>query len=93
MKYNKYFGKYRAIVTKVESNTGSTRIKVKCPSVLGESPSAWCNACIPLYESGTFKTSSGDNKNVYRTPKVGDPVWIEFEGGDLSLPIWVGTWR
>lgn len=92
MKYN-YYGKYRAIVTKVENSQVNTRIKVKCPSVLGESLSAWCNPCIPFYYNSEFKTSKGEDKNVYRPPKVGDPVWIEFEGGDLSKPIWVGTWR
>jgi len=25
-------------------------------------------------------------------PKVGDGVWIEFEGGDLRFPIWSGGW-
>ena len=24
-------------------------------------------------------------------PQVGDTVWIEFAGGDVSRPIWVGT--
>ena len=27
-------------------------------------------------------------------PEVGSGVWIEFEGGDVSYPIWVGCyWR
>ena len=27
-------------------------------------------------------------------PKIGAGVWIEFEGGDVSYPIWVGCyWR
>lgn len=94
MKYRQYYGKYRAIVTQVESNKLGTRLKVKCPSVLGESPSAWCNPCIPfLYTEHKLTCETGGFHHTYLVPKVGDPVWIEFEGGDLSKPIWVGTWR
>lgn len=105
MKYN-YFGKYRAIVTKVESKKYNTRIQVMCPSVLGQSPSAWCNPCIPFIDedckfvyqvdmngSSDKHTHSTEKAFPLRVPEVGDPVWVEFEGGDLSKPIWVGTWR
>lgn len=101
MKYN-YFGKYRAIVSSVESNRYNTRIKVKCPSVLGESVSAWCNPCLPfvlekavvgMNEGGTTSNHSHVLRQILQPPKVGDPVWVEFEGGDLSKPIWLGTWR
>ena len=104
--YNNFYGKYRAIVTKVEEDKINTRIQVKCPKVLGDSPSAWCLPCIPfidlekkfLYE---FKVSGSSDDHSHttkrelplRVPKVGDPVWIEFEGGNLSNPIWLGTWR
>lgn len=100
---SRYYGKYRAIVIQVESDKGATRIKVKCPSVLGDSPSAWCNPCIPfimtekasigMNEGGTATNHTHVYKTVLQPPKVGDPVWIEFEGGELSKPIWVGTWR
>lgn len=82
---SRYYGKYRALVIKVESDKGSTRIKVKCPSVLGDSPSAWCYPCVPFITTDLGK--------ILIPPKVGDPVWVEFEGGELSKPIWVGTWR
>lgn len=30
---------------------------------------------------------------VRATPKIGDPIWIEFEEGDTNKPIWVGSWE
>lgn len=93
MQHNNYYGKYRAIVTQVEGKNRATRIKVKCPDVLGDSPSAWCIPCIPFIVSHKVAVESGGYALPLNPPKVGEPVWIEFEGGDLSKPIWVGTWR
>jgi hypothetical protein len=28
---------------------------------------------------------------VLKAPPVGQGVWVEFEGGDSSFPIWTGT--
>lgn len=80
----KFFGKYRAIVTNnkdIEDKMG--RIKVKCPSVLGDSESNWCNPCSPF---------AGPNIGQVFIPNVGDSVWVEFEEGDPDKPIWVGNW-
>jgi len=35
---------------------------------------------------------AGPNAGLYTIPPVGAGVWIEFEAGDTSLPIWSGTW-
>lgn len=78
----KYFGKYRAFVSSVDDPQHRGRIKVKCPSVLGEYVSAWCEPCFPFsYERG------GD----FVLPKVNDFVWVEFEEGNPNKPIWVGS--
>lgn len=78
-----YFGKYRARVTDINDPEKRGRIRVQCPSVLQESKSPWCEPCIPVaYDGG------GD----FFLPKVGDTVWIEFEEGKSSKPIWVGNW-
>jgi hypothetical protein len=29
---------------------------------------------------------------MYAVPPIGASVWVEFEGGDLDSPIWVGGW-
>jgi hypothetical protein len=42
-------------------------------------------ACVPY---------AGSNVGVAFLPEEGSGVWIEFEGGDVSYPIWVGCyWR
>ena len=80
---NKYFGKYRAIVVEINDPEKRGRIKVKCPSVLGESRSNWCEPCVPV---------AYDNGGDFCLPKVGETAWIEFEAGDINKPIYVGNW-
>ncbi len=80
---NRYYGKYRATVTDIDAST--LRIKVKVPSVLKDQETGWCMPCVPY---------AGDNVGFAFLPERGSGVWIEFEGGDVSYPIWVGCyWR
>ena len=53
----KFYGKYRAIVTNNNDPEQWGRIKVKCPSVLGDYESAWCMPCVPFLcnDEGFFK--------------------------------------
>jgi len=79
----RFYGKYRGIVSAVDAST--MRIKVKVPSVLGETDTGWCMPCVPY---------AGPNVGFAFLPETGSGVWIEFEGGDVSYPIWVGGyWR
>jgi len=77
----RFFGKYRGSVTDVDADT--LRIKAKVPSVLGESKTGWCMPCVPY---------AGDNVGFAFLPEEGAGVWIEFEGGDVSYPIWTGCY-
>lgn len=80
---HRFFGKYRGTVTDVDA--GALRIKAKVPAVLADQTTGWCMACVPY---------AGDNVGMAFLPEVGAGVWIEFEGGDVSYPIWVGCyWR
>jgi phage baseplate assembly protein gpV len=80
---NRFFGKYRGTVTAIDDAT--LRIKAKVPSVLGASETGWCVPCVPY---------AGPNVGFAFLPEAGAGVWIEFEGGDVSYPIWVGCyWR
>lgn len=80
---NRYYGKYRGTVTDIDAST--LRIKAKVPSVLKDQESGWCMPCVPY---------AGDNVGFAFLPEQGSGVWIEFEGGDVSYPIWVGCyWR
>lgn len=76
---NRYYGKYRGTVTDVDADT--LRIKAKVPSVLGDTETGWCVACVPYAGAGI---------GFAFLPEAGSNVWIEFESGDLSYPIWVG---
>jgi uncharacterized protein involved in type VI secretion and phage assembly len=77
------YGKYRGIVTAVDAAT--MRIKAKVPSVLGETETGWCMPCVPY---------AGPNTGFAFLPETGSGAWIEFEGGDVSYPIWAGGyWR
>jgi uncharacterized protein involved in type VI secretion and phage assembly len=80
---NRFYGKYRGTVTDVDEDT--LRLKAKVPAVLGETATGWCMPCVPY---------AGKQVGFAFLPEVGAGVWIEFEGGDVSYPIWVGCyWR
>ncbi len=80
---NRFFGKYRGAVTQVDATTWS--IKAQVPAVLGTQESGWCQPCVPY---------AGPSVGFLMLPEVGSGVWVEFEGGDVSRPIWVGCfWR
>ncbi len=80
---NRFFGKYRGVVVDVDAKT--MRVKANVPAVLGQQPSGWARASVPF---------AGDSMGFAFLPDVGAGVWIEFEGGDVSLPIWSGGyWR
>lgn len=80
---NRFYGKYRGTVTDIDTDT--LRIKAKVPAVLGEQPTGWCMPCVPY---------AGADVGFAFLPEVGAGVWIEFENGDVSYPIWTGCyWR
>lgn len=80
---NRFYGKYRGTVTEVDADT--LRIRATVPAVLGTTPSGWCQPCVPYAGAGV---------GFFFLPEAGSAVWIEFEGGDVSYPIWTGCfWR
>lgn len=76
-----YYGKYRAFVANVEDPERRGRIRVLCPKLFGDSLSRWCEPCVPF---------AFDHNGDYCPPKLGEFVWIEFEGGDVKFPIYTG---
>lgn len=75
-----YFGKYRGTVSDNADPTSRGRLKVKVPAILG-SLEVWAMPCVPY---------AGDGVGFYSLPAVGVGVWIEFEAGDPSYPVWTG---
>ena len=80
----RYYGKYRGQVTDNNDPNNLGRVKAKVPRVLGEEESGWA---LPAFIYG-----GASEQGLFAVPDVGAGVWIEFEGGDLSYPIWSGTW-
>ena len=80
---DRFYGKYRGIVVNNMDPLGIGRLQATVPEVLGEIPSGWAVPCVPY---------AGTGSGLYAIPPVGAGVWIEFEAGDTSRPIWVGAW-
>ena len=75
-----FFGKYRGTVTDNEDKSNRGRLKVRVPAVLGD-VEAWAMPCVPY---------AGKKVGFYSLPEDGTGVWVEFEAGDPSYPIWSG---
>jgi Type VI secretion system/phage-baseplate injector OB domain len=83
---SKYYGKYRAFVADTADPESLGRCKLTVPSVLGEATTVWALPCVP-YGGGT-------DFGFLAIPPVGSQVYAEFLEGDVSSPVWTGTfWR
>lgn len=79
-----YFGKYRGTVESVEEGDNLGIISVKVPDVFGPQHVVdRVRACSPF---------AGSKHGFVAVPEPGDGVWVEFEAGKTSLPIWTGFW-
>jgi phage baseplate assembly protein gpV len=77
---SRYFGKYRGMVSEIDAAT--MRVRATVPA-LSEQDLGWATPCVPY---------AGPDVGFTMLPEVGSGVWIEFEAGDLSYPIWVGCY-
>lgn len=77
----KFYGKYRGVVTQSADPDKLGRIKAMVPALLGQNESAWALPCVP------YRTGRLHKRDL---PPPGTPVWIEFEDGDVTRPIWSG---
>lgn len=81
---HRYVGKYRGYVHDVNDPQNCGRIRAIVPRLLGEqTPTGWALPAAPY---------AGPNQGFFAVPEPGAGVWIEFEEGDLSKPIWTGAW-
>jgi Type VI secretion system/phage-baseplate injector OB domain len=71
-----HFGIYRATVVNRSDPQNKRRLQVIVPDVLGLVV-VWANACV----------APGSRVQ----PMEGTSVWVQFEGGDLQRPVWVGV--
>ena len=80
---DRFYGKYRGLVMINVDPDSRGRLKALVPEVLGEVPSSWALPCAPY---------AGTGSGFFAVPPIGAGVWIEFEAGDVSRPIWSGAW-
>lgn len=71
-------GVYRGVVHDNRDPLGKGRIKVRVPQVLGSTPTSWA---WPIAPTSNIEVA---------TPAVGEGVFVAFEGGDPSYPLWMG---
>jgi len=57
------------------------RIRVQVPSILGAEVDSWAMPAEPY---------AGPNVGFFAMPPIGADVWVQFEAGDLTLPVWTG---
>jgi len=76
----RYFGKYRGLVKDNKDPLKLGRVQATVPSIPGMTVN-WALPCAPY---------AGDQVGFYTIPPIGALVWIEFEGGDPTYPIWSG---
>jgi uncharacterized protein involved in type VI secretion and phage assembly len=83
----RHYGKYRGIVADNKDPKNMGRLKVWVPEVLGDRQTGvqtgWALPSAPY---------AGDGVGLFVVPPVNAGVWIEFEAGDASCPIWSGCW-
>lgn len=77
----RYYGKYRGIVTDNDDPSSLGRLRARVPEALSDVESGWALPAVPY---------AGDGVGMLFLPPAGAGVWIEFEAGDLSRPIWSG---
>lgn len=77
------YGKHKGSVVRVDDPDKRGRIKVLVPEVLGEVISGWAEPCVPY---------AGPGSGFFSVPLPLSGVWVEFEGGDVSRPIWSGCY-
>jgi uncharacterized protein involved in type VI secretion and phage assembly len=78
---NRFYGKYRGVVTNTDDPESRARIRATVPAVFGEEESGWALPCAPYV---------GEGVGAIAIPPVNALVWIEFEHGDPEYPIWTG---
>ena len=81
----RHYGKYRGIVVDNDDPDRLGRLKLQVPSLLGQDVvTGWATPCAPF--------GGAADQGFLFIPDLKAGVWVEFEGGDLECPIWVGAY-
>jgi len=74
----RWYGKFAGAVVNNEHSAGLGWITVQIPTIYPDGRQIVARPCFP---AGSFWA-----------PPIGGRVWCEFEGGDPSKALWVGSW-
>jgi hypothetical protein len=74
---SRFYGIYRGVVRDNADPLNKTRVKVQVPQVLADAVTEWA---WPVNTLGLAPV----------IPNVSQGVWVMFEGGDPSYPVWLG---
>lgn len=77
------YGKHRGLVVDNNDPSSLGRLRAKIPEILGNVETGWAMPSTPY---------AGNSAGFFMVPPIGTGVWIEFEAGDVSRPIWTGCW-
>lgn len=79
----KYYGKYRGFVHDNRDPQHRGRVRLRVPSILADEVTGWALPCMPY--------GGLPGQGLFAIPDEEAQVWVEFEAGELSHPIWTGT--
>jgi hypothetical protein len=74
----RFYGMYRGVVFDSADPDNAGRLRVKVPQLFADTVIGWV---WPQSQSGV----------ELAPPAIGQGVWIQFEDGDASFPVWTGT--
>lgn len=77
---SKLYGKYLGTVVDLKDPQGRGRVRVTVPQVFIDKDT-WADPCVPF---------AGKDVGFFFLPKVGTMVWVEFQAGEATHPIWTG---
>jgi len=77
------YGKHRATVVDNDDPERLGRVRLCIPDVLGDVTSNWALPSVPY--------GGLADRGMLLVPDVDAQVWAEFEAGNVSRPIWTGT--
>lgn len=77
---SRFYGKFRAVVSRNDDPAELGRVRARVRAFRDEE-CAWALPALPF---------AGPGVGLYLIPPVGAWVWIEYERGDRSSPIWTG---
>ena len=78
------FGLYRGVVRDVDDPEEKGRIRVEVHELLGAGKlTNWASYCAPF---------GGGGAGFFMLPRPGDGVWVMFERGEPTKPVWIGFW-